>query len=135
MKKFNSKSVLSTAGAYAIGGAGNAAMNLAVEKIDALKGLSPLVLGLVKIGVGVVGRSMTNQQIINQAADGIGIAGAGDIIQGLIDNTISLGSDDAGSASANGGAAGLPQGTIGRLRAGNRAFMRSRRVNGLPMEM
>ena len=130
MKKFNSKSVLSTAGAYAIGGAGNAAMDYAVENIDALKGLSPLVLGLVKIGVGVAGRSLTNQPIINQAADGIGIAGASEILKGVMDGFLSLGGDDTAAP-----AAGLPQGTIGRLRAGNRAFMRSRRVSGLPMDI
>lgn len=131
MKKFNTKSALSTAGAYAIGGAGNAAMDYAVENIDALKGLSPLVLGLVKIGVGVAGRSLTKQPIINQAADGVGIAGAGDIIKGMLDGSISLGGDDSAAAPAS----GLPQGVIGRVRAGNRRFMSGRKVSGVPMGM
>lgn len=131
MKKFNTKSALSTAGAYAIGGAGNAAMDYAVENIDALKGLSPLVLGLVKIGVGVAGRSLTKQPIINQAADGVGIAGAGDIIKGMFDGSISLGGDDSDSETKK--TSGLPQGVIGSIRAGNRRFMSGRKVSGVPM--
>jgi len=136
MKKFNIKSAGSTALAYAVGGAANAGMDYAVENVEFLKGLTPSALGLIKIAVGVAGRSFFKQSIVEQAADGVGIAGAGDVLKEIMAGTFSLTSDDSNSGSET--TAGLPKGTIGRIRrtAGNRAFMRAgRKVSGIPMSI
>lgn len=127
MKKlFKKQGVIDTTLALLVGGAGNAAMDMVVENVDALKSLNPLYINLIKIGVGVAGGSMTTNKTIHQATDGVAVVGASDIVKSIIDGTFSFGGDEEQKTPS-----GLPAGTIGRLRAGNRRFMTRHKVSGV----
>lgn len=131
MKKlFKKQGVIDTTLALLVGGAGNAAMDMVVENVDALKSLNPLYINLIKIGVGVAGGSMTTNKTIHQATDGVAVVGASDIVKSIIDGTFSFSGTEAAAP-----AAGLPAGTIGRLRAGNRRFMTRHKVSGVDSYM
>lgn len=139
MKKnpFKKQGIVDTLTNVGIGGAANVAMDYLVSSVDSLATMDATTINAIKIGVGVLGGTMTTNKMIRAAVDGIAVVGVSNLVQGLMDDT---GSDNSGSGSdgtkgAGGlpyGTIGLPGGTIGRLRMGNRYFRKANtKVSGV----
>lgn len=104
-----------------LAGAGvNIAVDYAMENVDALASVKEYA-DWIKVGVGVLGGTMVSNKIIRQGLDGLATVGATSLAKSFIGT-------ESESAETP---AGLPQGTIGRLRVGQGAFRRNRRVAGL----
>lgn len=124
MKKnpFKKQGIIDTLTNVGIGGAANVAMDYLVDSVDSLKTMDSTTINAIKIGVGVLGGTMTTNKMIRAAVDGIAVVGVSNLVQGLIGDT---GSSSVSSGSDKSGMAGLPGGTIGRLRLGNRYFKKT----------
>lgn len=109
---FKKSSVIDTLTNVGIGGAANVAMDYAVSQIDYLAGLGATTINAAKIALGVLGGTMTNNKMIRAAVDGIAVVGVSSIVKDVLADTTKE------------TAAGLPQGTVGRPRPGNRHFRR-----------
>lgn len=112
MKKnpFKKQGIIDTLTNVGIGGAANVAMDYVVDSVETLKAMDSTTINAIKIGVGVLGGTMTTNKLVRAAVDGIAVVGVSNLVQGL------LMSDTKGTA-------GLPYGTIGRpgqLYMGNR---------------
>lgn len=128
MKKnpFKKQGIMDTLTNVGIGGAANVAMDYLVDSVDSLKTMDSTTINAIKIGVGVLGGTMTTNKMIRAAVDGIAVVGVSNLVQGLI-------GDAAPTSGVPGGTIGLPGGTIGRLRMGNRYFRNAspKRVAGV----
>ena len=120
-KSFNTKSAIATATSMAVAGAGSAVVDWALAKYDVLPaswGDTAVQAG--KIVVGAIGGSMIKNQIAKSVFDGIATVAAAKLVAGMLPE---------GDADKNGSAlqtTGLPEGTIGRIRLGQRGFRRGR---------
>lgn len=128
MKKnpFKKQGIMDTLTNVGIGGAANVAIDYAVAKVDALSSLDATTLNAIKIGVGVLGGTMTTNKMIRAAVDGIATVGVSNLVQGLLDDSTASASTDTTS--------GLARGTIGAIRPGNpyyRKPIRRGRVAGV----
>lgn len=122
MKKnpFKKQGIVDTLTNVGIGGAANVAMDYLVSSVDALATMDATTINAIKIGVGVLGGSMTTNKMIRAAVDGIAVVGVSNLVQGLMDGTNGKDGDDKGTGAIPYGTIGLPGGTIGRLKLGNR---------------
>lgn len=124
-KLFQKQNILTTLMNVGIGGAANVAVDTIVANVDALNTINSKYIKIAKIGLGILGGSLTSNKVLRAATDGIATVGASEIVSELIN------AEEAAPAPA----AGLPAGTIGRLRTlGNRSFMH-RGVRGVPQVM
>lgn len=96
-----------------IGGAANVAFDSIVSSFDAFAALDATTKNAIKIGLGAIAGSMVSNKYVRAAADGVATVGVSNLVASYIG-----GSSDAANT------AGLPAGTIGRIRMGNRAFRR-----------
>ena len=94
-----------------IGGAANVAFDSVVSSFDAFAALDATTKNAIKIGLGAIAGSMVSNKYVRAAADGVATVGVSNLVASYI----------GGSAEP---ASGLPAGTIGRIRTGNRAFRR-----------
>ena len=119
---FKKKSITDTLINVGIGGAANVAMDYVVSSVEALRSLDSKTINAIKIGVGVLGGTMTTNKMVRASVDGIATVGVSNLVASLMDGTTSTS-----------GTAGIPNGTIGAFRLGNRNFVRrgNRRVSGL----
>lgn len=113
--KFNKKSAVTTAKNVLIGGAANAAIDLAVSSIETAvspeKPWSELYVNIGKVVAGaVVGSAMAPQGIWRAAADGVATVGASGLAKSLIDMVM--------PASTN----GVPFMGTGKIRMGQHRF-------------
>lgn len=139
MKKnpFKKQGIMDTLTNVGIGGAANVAMDYLVDSVDSLKTMDSTTINAIKIGVGVLGGTMTTNKMIRAAVDGIAVVGVSNLVQGLLEDTGSEKGSGSGTESGSGsdksGMGGLPYGTIGRLRMGNRYFRNAspKRVAGV----
>lgn len=136
MKKnpFKKQGIVDTLTNVGIGGAANVAMDYLVSSVDSLATMDATTINAIKIGVGVLGGTMTTNKMIRAAVDGIAVVGVSNLVQGLMDDSGSGSGDDTkGAAGLPYGTIGLPGGTIGRLRMGNRYFRnaKAKRVSGI----
>ena len=102
-----------------VGGAGSAALDWALKKYDVLPaewGDTAVQAG--KAIVGAVAGSMVKNTYVKSAFDGIATVAAANLVAGWLPETVN----------------GLPNGTIGRLRLGQRGFRKAgvRGVNATP---
>ena len=119
-KSFNAKSAIATATSMAVAGAGSAVVDWALAKYDVLPaewGDTAVQAG--KIVVGAIGGSMIKNQIAKSVFDGIATVAAAKLVAGMLPE----GDADKGGALQT---TGLPDGTIGRIRLGQRGFRRGR---------
>lgn len=125
MKKnpFKKQGIIDTLTNVGIGGAANVAMDYLVDSVDSLKTMDSTTINAIKIGVGVLGGTMTTNKMIRAAVDGIAVVGVSNLVQGLLDDTGS--EKGTGTGADKSGMGGLPGGTIGRLRLGNRYFRKT----------
>ena len=119
---FKKKGITDTLINVGIGGAANVAMDYVVSSVEALSSLDSKTINAIKIGVGVLGGTMTTNKMVRAAVDGIATVGVSNLVASLMDGTTSTS-----------GTTGIPNGTIGAFRLGNRNFVRrgNRRVSGL----
>ena len=103
-----------------LAGAGvNIAVDYAMENVEALASVKEYA-DWIKVGVGVLGGTMISNKIIRQGLDGLATVGATSLVKSYIPTETAE------------PAAGLPNGMIGRLRAGQRSFRRPiRKVAGV----
>ena len=124
-KSFNAKSAIATATSMAVAGAGSAVVDWALAKYDVLPaegGDTAVQAG--KIVVGAIGGSMIKNQIAKSVFDGIATVAAAKLVAGMLpDGDADKGDADKGGALQT---TGLPDGTIGRIRLGQRGFRRGR---------
>ena len=123
---FKKSSIVDTVLNVGIGGAANVAMDYVFSQfLSDQKWLTENVKNAIKIGAGAIGGSMVSgkaARYVRPALDGIATVGASNLISGLINDT-----DD----ETNKNTSGLPEGTIGRIRLGQRGFARRARVAGV----
>ena len=119
---FKKKGITDTLINVGIGGAANVAMDYVVSSVEALSSLDSKTINAIKIGVGVLGGTMTTNKMVRAAVDGIATVGVSNLVASLMDGTTSTS-----------GATGIPNGTIGAFRLGNRNFVKrgNNRVSGL----
>lgn len=117
-KLFSKKSgAIDTLVNVGIGGAANVAIDYAVAQFDALSSQTQTVKNAVKIAAGVIGGSMVKNKYLKSGLEGIAVCGVAQLVADqLAENTTT---------------SGLPAGTIGRVRMGNRYFRGSRGVRGV----
>lgn len=115
---FKKQSIVDTVVNVGVGGAANVAIDYAVNQVDAIKGLGDTVINAGKIVLGAVIGSMVSNKYLRAACDGVATVGVSNLVSGMMEETTAPG--------------GLPYGTIGRVRPGNRAYKRvSPRVSGV----
>lgn len=119
---FKKKGITDTLINVGIGGAANVAMDYVVSSVESLSSLDPKTINAIKIGVGVLGGTMTTNKMVRAAVDGIATVGVSNLVASLMDGTTSTS-----------GTNGIPNGTIGAFRLGNRNFVKrgNRSVSGL----
>ena len=92
-----------------------------IASFDAFSALDATTKNAIKIGAGALVGSMVNNKYVRAAADGIATVGVSNLVASYI-----------GGSSEPAPTTGLPSGTIGRVRMGNRAFRRGvRGVRGV----
>ena len=116
---FKKSSIKDTVVAVGVGGAANVGF-------DYLYNLTGLSLGettknAIKIAGGAIMGSMVSSKIARAAADGIAVVGVSDMIASYMGGS---------TPTATAVTTGLPEGTIGKIRLGQRGFRRAR-VAGL----
>ena len=124
-KKFNTKSVIATGTAVLAAGAGSAVADWALAKWDVIPAEYAQYTNIGKVIVGAVAGSMMTNQIAKSAFDGIATVGAANLVKGWLPEV-------ATAEETTATPAGLANGTIGRLRMGQRGFRRAavRGING-----
>lgn len=116
---FKKSSIIDTVVNVGIGGAANVAIDYVVGQVDALQSLGDTTINALKIAAGAVVGSMVSDKFARAAADGVATVGVSNLIAGLM-------KDESTEVTS-----GLPFGTIGRVRLGNRAYSRARKVSGV----
>ena len=131
---FKKSALLDTLTNVGVGGAAN----VAIDYVWNAAGLDATIASMItsetfdaatiknaaKILGGAVVGGMVKNKYARAAADGVAVVGASNLISGLINGKTQSGSDS--------GAAGLPEGTIGRIRRmGQRGFARRAKVAGV----
>ena len=117
---FKKSSIIDTVINVGIGGGANVAIDYLVDKVDMLKSVSSTYINAGKIVLGAFAGTMLKNKFARAAADGVATVGAANLVSGLI----------TGSEATPETTAGLPSGTIGRLRLGNKAYRRGVRGVG-----
>ena len=124
---FKKSSAVNTLINVGIGGAANVAVDYAWGQVETLASLGDTTKNAIKIAAGAIGGSMVKNQYAAAALHGIATVGVSNLIASYLPGADS---EDGGAASAA-TTAGLPSGTIGRLRMGQRGFARRGRVSGV----
>lgn len=116
---FKKQSIIDTVVNVGIGGAANVAIDYVVGQVDAIQSLGDTTINALKIAAGAVVGSMVSDKFARAAADGVATVGVSNLIAGLM-------KDESTEVTS-----GLPYGTIGRVRPGNRAYRRAHKVSGV----
>ena len=118
---FKKQSAIDTLINVGVGGAANVAVDYLINQVDAIKSLGDTTVNLIKIAGGAVVGSMISNKYARLACDGVATVGVSNLISSFMDEP------------STEGAAGLPYGTIGRVRPGVAAYKRarSRKVSGV----
>ena len=113
---FKKSSITDTIVNVGIGGAANVAFDSVIASFDAFSALDATTKNAIKIGAGALVGSMINNKYVRAAADGIATVGVSNLVASYIGGS--------GEEPKKDPVTGLPSGTIGRVRMGNRAFRR-----------
>ena len=124
-KKFNTKSVIATGTAVLVAGAGSAVADWLLAKYDVNPAEYQDYTNIGKVVLGAIGGSMITNQIAKSAFDGIATVGAANLVTGFLPNGATTGSETTSiETTSTETPSGLPKGTIGRVKMGNKAFKR-----------
>ena len=121
---FKKQSIIDTVINVGIGGAANVAIDYVVNQVEAIKSLGDTTVNVLKVAAGAIVGSMVTDKMARAAADVVATVGVSNLIAGLM--------AEDGTTTPTEGANGLPYGTIGRVRPGNRAYRRAHKVSGAP---
>lgn len=118
---FKKQSAIDTLINVGVGGAANVAVDYLINQVDFIKQWGDTTVNIIKIAGGAVVGSMVSNKYARLAADGVATVGVSNLISSFMDEP------------STEGAAGLPYGTIGRVRPGVAAYKRarSRKVSGV----
>ena len=120
---FKKSSIIDTVVNVGIGGGANVAIDYLVDQVDMLKSISSTYINAGKIVLGAFAGTMLKNKYARAAADGVATVGAANLVSSFI----------TGSTATPEAAAGLPSGTIGRIRLGNKNYRRGVRGVGSPV--
>ena len=122
---FKKSSIIDTVVNVGVGGAANVAIDYVVSAVDALASVDPKWINAGKIALGAFAGTMIKNKIARAAADGVAVVGASNLVSSLVAGETTTGGDAT---------SGLPFGTIGKVRLGNKNFRRGsvRGVNATP---
>lgn len=109
---FKKSNIIDTVVNVGVGGAANVAIDYAFSQVDMLASLGETTKNAIKIAAGAVAGAMISNKYARAAADGIATVGAANLIASYMPE-----------AKAT---EGLPEGTIGRIRLGQRGFRRGK---------
>ena len=119
-KPFKKEAMKQTIGATVLGGAANAAVDIAFERFNFLSDVDQTYIDLGKVVLGALVGSMSKSKTVHAITDGIAVVGASSLATSLINKawdeispSNSSNDNDASQAS------GLPYGTVGRAYAGD----------------
>lgn len=117
-KKFSSKSAIQSATSVAIAGAGSAGLDWLVAKYGANlpEWLTGTTLQATKVIGGAVLGSMATNSVVKSICEGVATVAAANLVNEYLP---AAGGDETKTPS------GLPEGTIGRVRLGQRGFRRA----------
>lgn len=110
---FKKSSIVDTVVNVGVGGAANVAIDYVFGSVDALASLGDTTKNAIKIAAGALAGTMVKNKWARAAADGVAVVGASNLIASYLPT-------DAPATTE-----GLPQGTIGRIRLGQRGFRRA----------
>ena len=110
---FKKQSIMTTVVNVGVGGAANVGFNYLYDQIGL--GWGETAKNAIKIAGGAILGSMVKNQYLRAAADGIAVVGVSDLVASYV----------GGTTTTTSNAAGLPEGTIGRIRLGQRGFRRA----------
>lgn len=138
MKKIMKKeNVVDTAIALALGGGAN----VAFDYISNVTGLDETVgddriMNAIKLVGGAIGSAMVSNRIAKDALNGVAVVGASNLIKSFMGTSSSENGNGNGDG-ADGGSAGVPIDTVGRLltaRAPRKNYAREvkQNINGVP---
>lgn len=118
---FKKQSAIDTLINVGVGGAANVAVDYLINQVDFIKQWGDTTVNIIKIAGGAVVGSMISNKYARLACDGVATVGVSNLISSFMDEP------------STEGAAGLPYGTIGRVRPGVAAYKRarSRKVSGV----
>ena len=116
--KFNLNSIIATGTSMAVAGAGSAVLDWALERYNLVPdGWQKTTLNLVKVVAGATLGSMVDSKkgygIPKAFGDGVATVAAANLVSSWLPEQAD-------------GANGVPEGTIGRLRLGQRGFRRAK---------
>ena len=123
-KKFSTKSAIATGTAVLTAGVGSAVADWLLAKYDVIPADYQQYTNIGKVIVGAVAGSMMTNQIAKSAFDGIATVGAANLVKEWLPENGTTKEEETATP------AGLAQGTIGRLRMGQRGFRRAVRGVG-----
>lgn len=112
-KLFKKANITDAAINVGVGGAANAAIDLAVESIDAIKSFGDTYVNAGKVVLGVLGGTMVSNKYLRAAANGIATVGVASLVKDHVVPLISGGTTTETTSGAP---------FIGRLRMGQRGF-------------
>lgn len=121
---FKKSSITDTIINVGIGGAANVAIDYVVSQVEAIQSLGDTTINALKIAAGAFVGSMVENKIARAACDGVATVGVSNLVAGMLEGS------GGTKESAVEPASGLPYGTIGRVRLGNKAYRRASRVSG-----
>lgn len=126
IKSFNTKAAIKTGTSVLVGGVGSAVADWLLDKYQIVPAEYQQYTNLGKVILGAIAGSMVKNEMVKSAFDGIATVGAANLVaEYMPDNTTT-------TTTTTTAPAGLPKGTIGDLRLGQRGFRRgAKRVSGL----
>ena len=118
-KSFSTKAAIATGTSVLVAGVGSAVADWLLAKYDVIPAEYKQYTNAGKIVLGAIGGSMIKNQYLKSAMDGIATVAAANLVAGYLPTEDNSGDNTAVTT-------GLPEGTIGRIRMGQRGFRRGR---------
>ena len=124
---FKKQNVMDTVVTVGLGGAANVAIDSVVDSYNktATTPLDDVYVHAGKFIVGAIGSAMVGNRYAKAALDGVGVVGASNLIAYLMEDTQSTKSTKPETPTA-----GIPHGTIGRIKTPNAGYARRMRRSG-----
>lgn len=120
---FKKQNVMDTVVTVGLGGAANVAIDAVVDSYNksAATPVDDVYVHAGKFIVGAIGSAMVGNRYAKAALDGVGVVGASNLIAYLMDGQ---------TTTPETPTAGIPNGTVGRVRTANARYARRMRRSG-----
>ena len=120
---FKKENVMDTVVTVGLGGAANVAIDAVVDSYNksATTPVDDVYVHAGKFIVGAIGSAMVGNRYAKAALDGVGVVGASNLIAYLMDGQ---------TPTPETPTAGIPNGTVGRVRTANARYARRMRRSG-----